>query len=186
MTEAQLRERVTELGQQLAVDYADRAPLVVGTLKGAVVFMADLVRAMQPLPDGMHLEFLRASSYGLGATERRGSVTVCATAPTKASGLAVAGRHVLLIEDIVDTGCTAAVLLERMRAEGAASARLVTLLSKPSRRVIELAPDYCCFEIPDRFAVGYGLDFDERFRSLPYVGVLRPECYATAQSGSEV
>eukprot|EP00887_Chlorella_sp_A99_P007546 scaffold28.g7546.t1 len=133
VTEAQLRERVTELGQQLAVDYADRAPLVVGTLKGAVVFMADLVRAMQPLPDGMHLEFLRASSYGLGATERRGSVTVCATAPTKASGLAVAGRHVLLV----------------------------------------------------RFAVGYGLDFDERFRSLPYVGVLRPECYATAQSGSE-
>lgn len=173
LSSTQLAERVAKVAREIAADYADRQPLVVGTLKGAVVFMSDLVREMDPVPEGLQMEFVRASSYGAG-TASSGKVVLGATTLSEAD---VAGRHVLVVEDIVDTGRTAARLVEHFASCGAASVKLVSLLSKPARREVAFEPDYLCFEVPDRFVVGYGLDFDERYRSLPYIGVLRPECY---------
>lgn len=166
-----MQERVSEVGREIAADYADKQPLVIGTLKGAVVFMSDLVRAMEPTPAGLELDFVRASSYGAG-TVSSGKVAL-----TMVGGTDVKGRHVLLVEDIVDSGRTAAALLEHFSAEGAASVKLVSLLSKPSRRAVQCEPDYQCFEIEDKFVVGVGLDYREEYRSLPYIGVLKPECY---------
>lgn len=133
--------------------------------------MSDLVRHIDPVPEGLQLDFMRASSYGSG-TSTSGKVAL-----STVSSQDVTARHILLVEDIVDSGRTAAKLLEHYRALGAASVKLVSLLSKPSRRELEIEPDYCCFEVEDKFVVGYGLDYDELYRSLPYVGVLRPECY---------
>ncbi|KAI3426264.1 hypothetical protein D9Q98_008639 [Chlorella vulgaris] len=167
-----IEARVNELGRQIAADYADKRPVVIGTLKGAVVFMADLVRAMEPPPPGLELEFVRASSYG-AATVSSGKVDLRMVGPT-----AIKGRHVLLVEDIVDSGCTAVALLEHFATAGAASVKLVSLLSKPERRTVTCEPHYLGFPVEDKFVVGYGLDYAEQYRSLPYIGVLKPECYA--------
>lgn len=176
LTQEAIAARVAQLGREIAAQYAGKRPLVVGTLKGAVVFMADLVRAMEPTPEGLQLEFVRASSYGAG-TVSSGKVALSGTlAPAD-----VEGRHVLLVEDIVDSGRTAVALLEHFKAMGAASVALVSLLSKPARRTVPCEPDFLCFEVEDKFVVGYGLDFDEQYRSLPYVGVLRPACYSPAE-----
>lgn len=172
LTPEAINARVVEVAKAIAADYAEKRPLVVGTLKGAVVFFADLVRAIHPVPDGLSLDFVRASSYGAG-TDSSGTVSLVGSADGS-----LEGRHVLLVEDIVDTGHTAVRLLAHYRAAGAASVKLVSLLSKPARREVEIEPDYCCFDIPDKFVVGYGLDFAEHYRSLPYIGVLKPECYA--------
>uniref|UniRef100_A0A7S0RF50 Hypoxanthine phosphoribosyltransferase n=1 Tax=Chlamydomonas leiostraca TaxID=1034604 RepID=A0A7S0RF50_9CHLO len=172
-SEEQLKARVGVMGHQLSVDYADKAPLILGVLTGAFQFTGDLVRAMDPCPRGTTVNFVRASSYGSG-TASSGQVTLKVDIdPSR-----VAGRHVILVEDIVDTGLT----LTRLRAYimeqcGAASCAIVALLDKKERRKVEIVPDYSGFDCPNEFVVGYGLDFDEEYRTLPYIGVLRPECY---------
>ena len=169
----ELAGRVKEVGRELARELEGRRPLLLGVLRGAFVFTADLARALEPVPVGTEVGFLRASSYGSG-TESKGQVTVATGGPD------VRGRHVVLVEDIVDTGRTLSALVGRLRAEGAASVTTCTLLDKPARRVVEVEVDHACFACPDEFVVGYGLDYDERYRTLPYVGVLKPDMYNTS------
>ncbi|KAK9842539.1 hypothetical protein WJX81_005065 [Elliptochloris bilobata] len=159
------------MGRQVAADYSGKRPLVVGTLTGAFLFLADLARSLEPVPEGLEVDFVRASSYR--GTESSGSVALHLP-----DSLSVAARHVLLVEDIVDTGRTARRLTAALAGAGAASVRLATLLDKPSRRVVDCTPDYTGFECPDEFVVGYGMDFNGLYRSLPYVGVLRPSVYS--------
>ncbi|KAJ9514927.1 hypothetical protein QJQ45_028662 [Haematococcus lacustris] len=172
--EQQIHARVQQLGRQLAHDYADRAPLVLGVLTGAFQVCGDLVRSMDPCPRGTTVNFVRASSYGSG-TESSGKVAIKMDMDSKL----IKGRHVVLVEDIVDTGMT----LTRLKAHltencEAASVAIVALLDKRERRKVELEADYVGFQCPNEFVVGYGLDFDEEYRTLPYIGVLKPECYA--------
>jgi hypoxanthine phosphoribosyltransferase len=155
--------RVAALGGEIAARLPDGALTVVGVLRGAFVFMADLVRA---IPRDVRCDFLGVRSYG-AATETSGVVQI-----TSDLSLPVAGQHVLLVEDIVDTGLTLRYLLDLLQAQGPASLHVCTLLSKPSRRRVEVPLDFVGFEIPDRFVVGYGLDADQKYRSLPYVAVV--------------
>ncbi|KAK9914830.1 hypothetical protein WJX75_001089 [Coccomyxa subellipsoidea] len=161
------------MGRELAADYANREPLIIGTLNGAFIFMADLVRAIDPLPDGTQMDFLRASSYIGASTTGEEAISLGLV-----SKIPISGRHILLIEDIIDTGKTLQELCARLRSQGAASVNTVTLLDKSARRQVDLQADYKGFECPDEFVVGYGLDYNEHYRSLPYIGVLRPECYS--------
>jgi hypoxanthine phosphoribosyltransferase len=158
-----LARRVQELGDQIASDYKDRDLTVVGVLNGSFIFMADLARAIQ-LP--IRCDFLGLSSYG-SATESSGVVAI-----TKDLSGPVEGRHLLIVEDIIDTGLTMAYLLQNLRTRRPASVKIASLLSKPARRQVEVAIDYLGFTIEDRFVVGYGLDYDGRFRNLPYIGVV--------------
>ena len=160
--ESPLRARVRALGRRIRRDYRDREPMLVGILHGAFVFMADLVREID-LP--LTCEFLRASSYA--GTRSSGRPRVGAIPARR-----LAGRHVLVVEDIVDTGLTARRILRELRARRPASLRLCSLLSKRVRRRARVRIDYLGFAVPDRFVVGYGLDFDGRYRNLPYVGIL--------------
>ena len=155
--------RVAALGGEIAARLPDGALSVVGVLRGAFVFMADLVRA---IPRDVRCDFLGVRSYG-AATETSGVVQI-----TSDLSLPVAGQHVLLVEDIVDTGLTLRYLLDLLQAQGPASLHVCTLLSKPSRRRVDVPLDFVGFEIPDRFVVGYGLDADQKYRSLPYVAVV--------------
>lgn len=158
---ARLEQRVRELAAQINTDYAGRYPLLIGVLKGAWVFMADLVRQLT-VPASC--EFVRISSYGLGTTTS-GQPRLLLD-----SEESVAGRHVLVVDDIIDTGISLAWLLERLRERQPASLRLCVLLDKPSRRRVPVPTDYVGFEIPDQFVVGYGIDYAEQFRELPYIG----------------
>jgi hypoxanthine phosphoribosyltransferase len=166
-----LVERVRELGRQIADDYRGESLLLVGILRGAAVFLADLARAID-LP--VDYDFVSISSYGDGVNSSR-CVKVLGEIRTN-----VEGRHVLIVEDIVDTGWTLRMssLAEDLLERGAASVKVCTLLDKPSRREVDVAIDYCGFVIEDRFVVGYGLDWAGRYRNLPYVGVLRPEIHS--------
>ena len=155
--------RVAALGDEIAARLPDGALTVVGVLRGAFVFMADLVRA---IPRDVRCDFLGVRSYG-AATETSGVVQI-----TSDLSLPVAGQHVLLVEDIVDTGLTLRYLLDLLQAQGPASLHVCTLLSKPSRRRVDVPLDFVGFEIPDRFVVGYGLDADQKYRSLPYVALV--------------
>ena len=158
-----IADRVHEMGASIARDISDGDLTVVGVLKGSFVFMADLVRAIdRPLT----CDFLGLSSYG-SATESSGVVAI-----TKDLGDPVEGRHVLVIEDIIDTGLTMAYLLENLATRRPASVQIASLLSKPARRRVEVEIDYLGFTIEDRFVVGYGLDFDGRYRNLPYIGTM--------------
>jgi hypoxanthine phosphoribosyltransferase len=169
--EASLRARVRELAEQIRADYADREPLLVGVLTGAFVFLADLVRQLDmPLVIG----FIRAASYGDRA-HSAGRVQV-----GEDYGVPVGGRHVILVEDIVDTGRTLARLASLFREQQPASLAICCLLDKPGRREVPLAVDYRGFAVPDEFVVGYGLDFAGRYRHLPFVAALRPEAYQGA------
>ena len=172
-----LAARVGEVGRALAAELAGKRPLLLGVLRGCFVFVADLARSLEPVPEGTEVGFLRASSYGAG-TESSGRVRVDAGGPD------VRGRHVVLVEDIVDTGRTLAAVVARLRAEGAASVTTCTLLDKTARRVVDVHMDHSCFACPDEFVVGYGLDFDERYRTLPYVGVLKPEAYSVGRANT--
>ena len=172
LNEETLKERVAALGKQITEDYAKRLDpdghlLVVGLLKGSMVFMADLIRQID-----LHceLDFMIVSSYGSG-TESSGILTI------KQDVKDVENRHVLIVEDIVDSGFTMASVLDILKKRGLASLALCSLLDKPSRRTVPVNIDYCGFEIPDEFVVGYGLDYDSRYRNLPYIGVLKPEVY---------
>ena len=160
----QIQERVHELGAELTRDYAGRNPLVLCVLKGAIVFISDLVRAMDMQ---LGLEFMAISSYGTG-TRSSGEVKII-----KDLDVPVAQRDLLVVEDIVDTGLTLSYLLGNLHARGARSVKLIALLDKPSRRQREVKIDYLGFTIPDEFVVGYGLDYAERYRNLPYIGIVK-------------
>lgn len=168
LSEKEIADKVQELGKTLAAEYRDKNPLVICVLKGAVVFMADLIRHMD-IP--CEMDFMAVSSYGSG-TESSGMVKIL-----KDLDASVQNRHVLVVEDIMDSGLTLSRLLELLRHREAASVKVVTLLNKPERRKVDLSPDYSGYDIPDEFVVGYGLDYSEQYRNLPYIGVLKPEVY---------
>jgi len=167
-SEEQIADCVTRLGSRLAADYKDKQPLLICVLKGAVLFMADLVKRMD-IP--LEMDFMAISSYG-ESSRSSGVVRIL-----KDLDGSVEGRHVLIVEDIVDTGLTLAYLRDLLAQRRAASVRIVALFDKPDGRKVEIAPDYYGFTVPNRFIVGYGLDYAEKYRNLPVVGVLRPEIY---------
>jgi hypoxanthine phosphoribosyltransferase len=169
ITEEDLQRRVQELAGQISKDYENLNPLLVCVLKGGYVFLADLTRAIS-IRHGV--DFMAVSSYG-NSTTASGVVRIL-----KDLDRDICGRHVLLVEDIIDTGHTIAYLLENLRTRQPASLRVCTLLSKPSRREIDLPVDYVGFEIPNEFVIGYGLDYSENYRNLSFIGVLRPEVYS--------
>lgn len=164
--EGVLRQRVESLGREISDDYAGRDLLLVGVLKGAVFFMADLMRELS-IP--CEIDFMAISSYGAG-TDSSGVVRIL-----KDLDINIAGRDVLVVEDIIDSGLTLSYLMRTLRARRPASLEICTLLTKPERREIDVPVRYVGFEIPNRFVIGYGLDFAERYRNLPYIGVLRDE-----------
>lgn len=168
VTAGAIAQRVRELGAELARGYADRDPVLVSILKGSLPFLADLMRAM---PIRMSLDFLEVSSYG-SSTESSGVVRIL-----KDLAQPIEGRHVIVVEDILDTGYTLRYVLEHLQQQHPASVELCVLLDKPARRRVDITIDHRGFEIPDRFVVGYGLDYGERYRNLPFVGVLKPEVY---------
>lgn len=164
----QVQARVAELGAELAADYAGRDPVLVSVLKGSIIFLADLVRAM-PIP--LSIDLMEVSSYG-ASTESSGQVRILKDLSTS-----IADREVIVVEDIIDTGLTLNYLLRYLHDKGPASIKICCLLDKPARRLAEIEIDYRGFTIADRFVIGYGLDYGERYRNLPYVGVLRPSVY---------
>jgi hypoxanthine phosphoribosyltransferase len=172
ITENQIRLKVAELGARLNADYLGRELTLVSVLKGSLPFMADLMRAMS-IP--VTIDLMEVSSYGGLATETSGLVRIL-----KDLSSSIEGRDVLIVEDIIDTGLTLNYLVRYLRGKGPSSLRICTLLDKPARRLVEIPIDYRGFEIPDRFVVGYGLDYGERYRNLPYIGVLKPEVYGGA------
>lgn len=168
ISEEQIKSKVQELGKAISLDYQDKNLFVIGILKGAIVFLADLIREIK-VP--LQLDFMAVSSYGK-STHTSGVVRILKDLEGD-----IAGKDILLVEDIIDTGLTLSYLKENLKARRPASLKICTFLDKPSRRKAELLPDYKGYEIPDEFAVGYGLDFSGDFRNLPYIGVLKPECY---------
>lgn len=170
LSEAQIAERVAELGTQIGADYGGRPLTLVSVLKGSLPFMADLMRAI-PLP--VRIDLMEVSSYGGTATESSGLVRII-----KDLSASIADEDVLLVEDIIDTGLTLNYLIRYLRGKSPRSLRVCTLLDKPARRLVDIPVDYTGFTIPDQFVVGYGLDYGERYRNLRFVGVLRPEVYS--------
>ncbi|HLY93604.1 MAG TPA: hypoxanthine phosphoribosyltransferase [Gaiellaceae bacterium] len=160
-----LQRRIAELGEEISADYAGRDLLLVGVLKGAVFFMADLMRNLT-IP--CEIDFMAISSYGEG-TDSSGVVRIL-----KDLDINIDGRDVLVVEDIIDSGLTLSYLMRNLEAREPASLEICALMTKPERREIEVPVRYVGFEIPNRFVIGYGLDFGERYRNLPYVGVLDP------------
>lgn len=167
-TQEQLSARVRELAEQINKDYAGKRPLVVGILRGAFIFMADLVRQIT-LP--IRLDFISASSYGAG-TVSSGLVDIKLDLTED-----ITGQDVLLVEDVLDSGNTLSKLVEELKGRSPASLKLCVMLDKPDRRVRPITADYVGFTIPDAFVVGCGLDFDQNYRQLPYIGVLKPSVY---------
>ncbi|HUS15208.1 MAG TPA: hypoxanthine phosphoribosyltransferase [Chloroflexia bacterium] len=168
ISDAQIQAKVAEMGARITADYAGEDLLLVGVLKGALMFMVDLARAID-LP--VELDFMAISSYG-AATETSGVVRIMKDLETS-----IAGRHVLIVEDIIDSGLTLNYIVDHLRNRGPASIKICSLLSKPARRRVDVAIDYYGFDIPDEFVVGYGLDYRQQYRNVPYVGVLKPETY---------
>lgn len=164
ISEEQLQARIRELGAEITRDYTGRRPELICVLKGAMIFMSDLMRSIDL---NLSIDFIAVSSYGKGKTSS-GEVRII-----KDLDEPLEGRDIILIEDILDTGLTLSYLVNNFRSRGATSIKIVTLLNKPERRKIEVTADYVGFEIPDKFVVGYGLDFDERYRNLPYIGVVK-------------
>ena len=169
LTEEQIKERIKELGAELSRDYAGKNPLVVGVLKGVVVFYADMIRAID-VP--LQLDFMWISSYH--GTSSTGTMNVRCDLSAQ-----VKGRHVLILEDIFDTGNSLQYTYDYLMAKEPASLKICTLLDKPERRnpTVTVKADYTGFVIPNEFVVGYGLDYNEQYRNLPYVGILKPEAY---------
>lgn len=169
ISEKQLQERIAELGKQLAADYADKEPIFVGVLKGVVNFFTDMVRATQIR---CQYDFMAVSSYGSG-TSTSGNVRLLKDISTD-----IRGRHVIILEDILDSGLTLNFVKDRLLTMEPASLKICTLLDKPERRRVDIYADYIGFTIPNEFVVGYGLDYKEFYRNLPFVGVLKPEVYS--------
>jgi hypoxanthine phosphoribosyltransferase len=169
LTEEQVRERVRELGAEISRDYAGRSVLLIAVLRGAALFMADLAREIT-VP--VELDFMAVSSYG-SATKSSGVVRIL-----KDLDETIEGRDVLVVEDILDTGLTLKYLLKNLASRKPASLEIVSLLNKEGKQRVPISCRYVGFTIPDEFVVGYGLDFAERYRNLPYVGILKPSAYA--------
>ena len=167
-SEAQLKSRVEEIARQIETDYAGKEIMLISVLRGSFIFMADLVRQIT-LP--CTLDFMSVSSYGTG-TSSSGQVKIIKDLSESAEG-----KDIIVVEDILDSGNTLSYLIKVLQARHPASIRLATLLDKPSRRSKPITADYVGFEVPDEFVVGYGLDYDELYRSLPYIGVLKPQVY---------
>jgi hypoxanthine phosphoribosyltransferase len=164
----ELQAKVAELGRQISEDYRGRNPLLICLLRGAVVFLSDLIRAID-IP--LEMDFIAISSYG-ASTESSGVVRLVMDLKSN-----ITGRNVLIVEDIVDTGRTLAYILDNLRTRRPADIKVCALLNKPYRREVQVGLDYHGFEIPDEFVVGYGLDYAESYRNLPFIGVLKPELY---------
>lgn len=160
----QLQARIREIGEQIAGDYAGRRPELICVLKGAMVFLSDLMRAIDL---NLSIDYIAVSSYGKGV-KSSGEVRIL-----KDLDEPLQGRDIILVEDILDTGLTLSYLVNSFHARGATSIKIATLLNKPERRKVEVIPDYVGFDIPDKFVVGYGLDYAERYRNLPYIGVVK-------------
>ena len=169
ISEEELQKRIGELGQQLAKDYDGKDPIFVGVLKGVVNFFTDMVRAT---PICCQYEFMAVSSYG-GGTSTSGNVKLL-----KDVSCNIKGRHVVILEDILDSGLTLKFVTEHLRSMEPASLKICTLLDKPERRKVDIFADYVGFTIPNEFVVGFGLDYQEFYRNLPFVGVLKPEVYS--------
>ena len=168
-TEEQLAEIVSRMGRQISEDYEGKNLFMISVLKGSLIFMADLMRAVT-VP--CSIDFLSVSSYGKG-TVSSGAVRIL-----KDLDDSLEGKVLLVVEDILDSGVTLSFLLKNLSARNPRSIRLCTLLDKPERRKVDIRPDYVGAEVPDEFIVGYGLDYAEKYRNLPYIGVLKPEVYA--------
>jgi hypoxanthine phosphoribosyltransferase len=175
ISEAQIRQRINELGQQIEADYHGRPLTIVAILTGSLIVLADLIRTIQ-LP--LRVALIQASSYK-GATTSAGALII-----NEAFAPDVAGRDVLLLDDILDTGHTLSTLVHRMSDRGALSVKTAVLLRKRGRQEVQIEPDYCGFEIPDAFVVGYGLDYDDDYRHLPYVAIL-PQIQGSGSSSDE-
>ena len=169
LSEQELKDKVTELGRRISEDYAGKRLLVVSVLKGSVVFMADLMRAVT-IP--AEIDFMSVSSYGSGA-KTSGVVKII-----KDLDINLEGFDLLIVEDILDSGLTLSYIKKILTQRSPRSIRICTLLDKPERRQADIQADYAGFEVPDEFVVGYGLDYAEKYRNLPYIGVLKPEVYA--------
>lgn len=167
-TEKQIAARIESMGMEMYDDLKDKDPLFISVLRGAFIFMADIVRACQVRCD---VEFIAVSSYGNG-TSTSGAVQI-----THDIQQDITGRHLVVIEDILDSGTTLHFLKQYFLTKGAASVSICTLLDKPSRRAKAITADYVGFTVPDEFVVGYGLDYAQKYRNLPYIGVLKPEVY---------
>ena len=170
LSEEQIKNRIQELGAELTRDYAGKKPVFICILKGAVVFYVDMIRAFD---DHCEMEFMQISSYQ--GTQSTGSVMILQDVRQD-----LQGRHVVILEDILDTGRSLQAVCKYLESKGVASLKICTLLDKPEGRAagVELEADYVGFRIPNAFVVGYGLDYDEAYRNLPYVGILKPEAYA--------
>lgn len=167
-TAEQIAEKVTEIGAKITEDYQGKKPIIVCILKGSVVFMADLMRAIHT---DIEIDFMVVSSYGSGTKSGRFKIL-------KDLSVDIHDRHVIIIEDILDSGNTLSNLIKLLEYRGAASIKLCALLNKPERRTAEVTLDYEGFVIPDEFVIGYGLDYDETYRNLPYIAVLKEEVYS--------
>ena len=169
LSEEEIKAKVQEIGAAISRDYEGKNLLLVGALKGCVVFMADLMREIT-----VHakIDFMAVSSYGSGTT------TTGAVKINKDLTENIEGRDVVIVEDILDSGVTLSYLKHYLEGRGAASIKIVTLLDKPARRKADIKADYFGFTVPDEFVVGYGLDYAETYRNLPYIGVLKPEVYS--------
>ena len=171
LTEEQIHQRVLELGSVISTDYQGREVTLVSVLKGSLPFMADLMRAIS-IP--VSIDLMEVSSYGGTTTESSGLVRIL-----KDLSKPIEGRHVLVVEDIIDTGLTLNYLSGYLRGKNPSSLHICTLLDKPARRLVDIPIDYLGFTIPEQFVIGYGLDYGEYYRNLPFIGVLRPEVYTT-------
>jgi hypoxanthine phosphoribosyltransferase len=168
-SEEQIKDKVKELGKRISRDFEGRNLLVICVLKGAFIFMADLVKNLD-VP--LELDFMAVSSYGV-ATKSSGVVKII-----KDLDVPVQGRDVLIVEDIIDSGLTLSYLIDVLERRNALTVTVVALFDKPARRTVDLEPDYTGFTLPDEFVVGYGLDYAEKYRNLPYIGVLKEEVYS--------
>ncbi|MGO4270467.1 hypoxanthine phosphoribosyltransferase [Paenibacillus sp. TAF58] len=169
-SEEQIQGKIKELGEKLSVDYEGKNPLVICVLKGAFIFMADLVKQIR-VP--LELDFMAVSSYGQ-STKSSGVVKII-----KDLDVPVEGRHILIVEDIIDSGLTLSYLIDVLERRNAKTISVVALFNKPARRTVDLEPEYAGYVLPDEFVVGYGLDYAEKYRNLPFIGILKPEIYSS-------
>lgn len=167
LSKEEIESKVTEIGMQITADYEGKYPVFVGILKGCFVFMADLLRHVDIT---CTMDFMAVSSYS--GTKTTGAVKI-----NKDLQHDIKGRHVILVEDILDSGITLNYIKSYLSVREPASVKIATLLDKPARRQADIKADYACFEVPDAFVVGYGLDYNEKYRNLPYIGILKPEIY---------
>ena len=168
ISEEELQKKFSDMGKKISRDFKGKDPIFVGVLKGCFIFMADLMRYVDI---SCSMDFMSVSSYS--GTSSTGAVMI-----NKDLGEDIEGRHLIIVEDILDSGVTLSYLKQYLLVRKPASITIATLMDKPARRKADIYADYSCFEIPDAFVVGYGLDYNERYRNLPYIGVLKPEIYS--------